>query len=47
MKKYKLPTESEPAGNAYCIMAMVVNAMKENGLEDEVNDYLNDARVVK
>ena len=44
MKKYKLPTASEPAGNAYYIMAMVVNAMKENGLENEVNDYLNDAK---
>ena len=43
MEKYKMPNESEPAGNAYCIMAMVTNAMKENGLEDEVNDYLNDA----
>lgn len=44
MMKYKLPNESEPNGNAYYIMAMVTNAMKENGLEDEVNNYLNDAK---
>ena len=44
MTKYKMPSESEPSGNAYCIMAMVTNAMKENGLEGEINDYLNDAK---
>ena len=44
MKKYKLPNESEPNGNAFFIMAMVTKAMKENGLEYEVNNYLNDAK---
>ena len=44
MMKYILPNESEPNGNAFCIMAMVTKAMKENGLEDEVNNYLYDAK---
>ena len=44
MKKYKLPNESEPNGNAFYIMAMVTIIMTENGLEDEVNNYLNDAK---
>ena len=44
MMKYILPNESEPNGNAFYIMAMVTKAMKENGLGDEVNNYLNDAK---
>lgn len=41
--KYKMPSENEPAGNAYSILAMVTSAMRENCLEDEIDDYIIDA----
>lgn len=44
MEKYTIPSEFTPEGNAFYIMGMVVNAMKEHGLSDEVEEYLTDAK---